>query len=451
MKILLSLMLAGLSLVARADVVDDYLQAQMARNHIPGMAVAVVRAGRIEKLQTYGMANLEWQQAVTPDTAFQLASTTKPLTGLLVMRLVQAGKLDLQASVRRYLPQLPEAWQAVTIRHLADHSSGVPDHLQAASVQAYTEAAVKKGLDHAPGARADYGIGGYMVLRQIIEQVTGKDFAVALREWVLAPLDMQDSAFDGALVEDGMLRSRQVRRRATVYEWDGADQANFVFPFGRTGIAAGGLFSSIRDLSKMAQALDGDAFLPAALKQAMWTPAQLGDGRNNSFAVGWALARLDGRPTVGHSGGPALSDFLHLPQERLSVIVLTNAQKMYPYLAQGVARRLLPPATVERKALPDTRPEVTARVRQIIEKGMRGEVQEDAFAADARKNFVPPMRNFLFPLLQALDPIEEFMLIEERPNGPNLTRLYAARHGKDWITWDFGIDPDGHVLGFGPR
>ena len=423
----------------------------MARNHIPGLAVAVVREGRIEKLQTYGHANLEWQQAVTPDTAFQLASTTKPLTGMLVMRLVQAGKLKLDDSVRRTLPGLPREWEAVTIRHLADHSSGVPDHLQAADAQAFTEAAARKGLEHAPGARAAYGIGGYMVLRRVIEQASGKDFAAALHEWVMAPLGLRDSTFDGAHIADGMLRSGQVRRRASVYEWNGKEYANLVFPFGTSGIAAGGLFSSIRDWSKVAQALDGDHFLGAGYKQDMWKPTTLADGRANGFAVGWAVGSLDGRPTVGHSGGPALSDVLHLPQQRLTVIVLINAQKMYPYLAPAIVRRLLPPTGFSRPAIDDTQPELTSRLRSLIETALRGKVQDEAFSEAARKQFVPAMRDFLMPLFRSLEPLQQFTLVEERADGSQRKRQYQARHGKDTVIWDFGIDADGKVLGFGPK
>ena len=78
----------------------------------------------------YGLANLEWQQRVTPDTAFQLASSTKPFTGMLLMRLQEAGRLSLDASIARYLSNTPEAWKAITVRHLADHSSGIPDNVK---------------------------------------------------------------------------------------------------------------------------------------------------------------------------------------------------------------------------------------------------------------------------------------------------------------------------------
>src|SRR5262245_24630848 len=92
---------------ASADSIDQYLQAQMAKQHIPGLAVVMVRDGRILKLRSYGLANLEWNIAATPDTAYQLASATKLLTATALMRLVEAGKLALDDPITQHLPEAP--------------------------------------------------------------------------------------------------------------------------------------------------------------------------------------------------------------------------------------------------------------------------------------------------------------------------------------------------------
>lgn len=81
-------------------------------------------------LRTYRTANLEWDQAVTADTAFQLASSTKPFTGLQLMHLVGAGRLGLDQPITAHLALAPPAWREVTLRHLADHSSGIPDDVR---------------------------------------------------------------------------------------------------------------------------------------------------------------------------------------------------------------------------------------------------------------------------------------------------------------------------------
>ncbi|HEY5800943.1 MAG TPA: serine hydrolase domain-containing protein, partial [Burkholderiaceae bacterium] len=272
----------------RADAIDDYVQAQMALNHIPGLAVAVVRDGKIEKLRGYGYANLEWQQPVTPDSAFQLASSTKPLTGLLLMRLAGLGKLDLDAPVKRYLPDAPASWDDVTVRHLADHTSGIPDNVAIdgnASVAQYVAAAAKLPLAHAPGAKGQYGIAGYIVLRAIIEQAAGKSYMDALNEHVIAPLNLRATAFDFATSGD-MRTARVIPQRASVYQWTGDSYQNFSFHYGQRAYPAGGIYSSATDLARLGLALDTDAYLSKAARDSMWKARTLANGEANGFGLG---------------------------------------------------------------------------------------------------------------------------------------------------------------------
>lgn len=343
--------IAGLALAciaaapAHADRVDDYIRKQMALNHVPGAAVAIVRDGRIAKLQTYGLANLEWQQRVTPDTAFQLASSTKPFTGMLLMRLQEAGRLSLDASIARYLSNTPEAWKAITVRHLADHSSGIPDNVKVkpdATLDDYVAAAAAMPLAHAPGTSSEYGIGGYTVLAKVIEAAAGMPYPQALRQYVTGPLGLRaDFEYSGG--EPNMRSTEVVPKRAGVYDWNDGRHRNFSFHFGPLGYDAGGLLASVSDLAKVAVALDKGSFLRKESMQAMWTPAQLGNGALNGFGIGWVVGEFNGRKTVGHSGGPALSDILRMPEERATFIVLTNGQKLYPYLAKGVSELFYPP------------------------------------------------------------------------------------------------------------
>src|SRR5262249_16586017 len=116
--------------VVRADQVDDYLKAQIEKNHIPGLSVVILRDGKTIKLTSYGAANLEWDQPVTPDTVFQLASSTKLFTGIALMLLVEEGKLALDDKIAKYLPEAPSAWQDINIRHLANHSAGIRDDVE---------------------------------------------------------------------------------------------------------------------------------------------------------------------------------------------------------------------------------------------------------------------------------------------------------------------------------
>src|SRR6185295_9129904 len=155
------LLFLSASPVLRADEVDDYLKAQMEKNHIPGLSVAIVRNGKITKLKGYGLANLEWNQPVTPNTAFQLASSTKPFTGTALMLLVDEGKLSLDDKVAKYVPVAPAEWQDITIRHLATHSSGIREDVElakGATIEDYVKTVAKLPLSYRPGERSGYGI-----------------------------------------------------------------------------------------------------------------------------------------------------------------------------------------------------------------------------------------------------------------------------------------------------
>jgi CubicO group peptidase (beta-lactamase class C family) len=441
--------------VANADAVDDYVRAQMALNHIPGLAVAVVKEGRVVKMQAYGMANLEWQQPVDVDTAFQLASSTKPLTGILLMRLVEQGQLSLDESITHYLPDAPATWRPITLRHLAGHASGIPDDIDVpagASLAEYVRAAGQRALVHPPGARADYGIAGYIVLRHIIERVGGGDFKQLLRLHVLDPLAMSSTAFDGASVQGDIRTADLVPRRAGIYEWDQDRQRNFSFLFGERGYAAGGLLSSARDLSRLLVALDGVTLLKREFRDQMWQPMTLGDGRANSFAVGWAISDVDGRRGVGHSGGPALSDLLLLPEQRLGVVVLANAERMYPYLARGVAALYLPaPAPATGAGIADAKPKLTASFLKVLRDASGDAIDESHFAPAARPGFIAGMRDFLLPYFRSLPTADALHLLSEHDSDGRLRRTYRAQHGRQVVTWQVDFDADGLILGFGPK
>jgi CubicO group peptidase (beta-lactamase class C family) len=326
---------------AAADSIDHYLQAQMAKEHIPGLAIAMVRNGRILKLKSYGLANLEWDIAATTDTAYQLASATKLLTATALMRVVEAGKIALDDPITRYLPEAPSAWGAITIRHLTTHTSGLKDLLALPKLPGSLDEAIQTAfhlpLQHPPGETTVYASSDYCVLMRLIERVTGKSFPTFMRDELFTPLGMTASGFDGA-VESGLIRkSELVRHRTSIYDWQGGAQKNQAFLFPNWTYPAGGLYSSAADLARWAAALDeGKLLKPETLRQ-MWTPARLNDGQTGPFGIGWIVAEHQGRKVVGHSGGPALADVVRFVDDRLTIAVLTNQQHLMPYLAMGVA------------------------------------------------------------------------------------------------------------------
>lgn len=448
-------MLLAVPATAFADRIDDYLKEQMRKNHIPGLAVAVVRDGKVLKIKGYGVANLEWQSPVATDTAFQIASSTKPLTGTALMLLVEEGKISLDDRVSKYLPDAPAAWQSITIRHLATHSSGISNNMPVnpqASIEEHVKASYTVPLDYTPGEKSAYGLADFVVLTYIIEKVSGQSYADFLRAKLLAPLGMRNTGFDFT-AESGPIRSANViKNRATVYRWENNDFRSYSFFYHVRGYSAGGIYSTIEDLAKFVAAFDEGKLLSEKTLAQMWSRDKLANGSLNGFGVGWVVDTYGGRRVVGHSGGPALADIQRFPDEKLSVVVIQNGQRVYPYMAKGVADFYLPPAPPsEVKPIADEHAELTAIVKKVIADGMQDKLDETLFTADAQKNFVPQYRNFGLPFFASLDAPQSFALVEHKPKETGVVRRYRGIYGKKGVTWTFEFDKDNKIVFFDPR
>ena len=344
-----SALLLATCVAGRADNLDPYITAQMAEQHITGLSMAVVRDGKIVKARGYGLANIELRVPATPDTLYQIASVTKQFTATGVMMLVEGDKVRLTDRIGTYLDGLPEAWQAVTIRQLLTHTSGIPDFTQTdgferMSRKDFTHSELLKLLagapmDFPPGTKWQYSNTGYFLLGMLIEKVSGQAYGDYLQERIFRPLGMTATR-----VND--LRA-VLPNRATGYEWkDGAFQnAEYTSP--TQPFAAGALVSTVTDFAKWDAALYTDRLLRRTSLQEMWTPVTLPGGGNAPYGFGWQVRRVNGHTNYAHSGGITgfSSDISRFPDDHLTVIVLANGKGHMEPLAQGIARRCLPGLT----------------------------------------------------------------------------------------------------------
>ena len=444
------------SALCAADPVDDFARAQMSRGHIPAMAIVVVRDGTIEKMAAYGIADLDWDAPASPRTAFQLASGTKAFTGTLLMKLVEQGKLGLDDPVSRHLPDAPDAWKAITVRHLAAHTSGLQRDPSGgkplASVDAAVAAAYALPLEYETGARSQYGLTDFVVLTKIMEKVSGLGFVELLRDQIVRPLGMEDTVFDDA-VDEGDRRSwLPVNHRATTYRWSGGTQRAYQFYYPKYTYSAGGLFSSAADIAKLLIALAPGRLLKPATLDAMWAPVPLNGGGQGEFAVGWGQGRYRGLRAVGHSGGPALSDLLYFPDQKLGVAVLTNQGALFPVLAELVADIYLPEsAGPQDPEVADTDPQVTERLRQVVSAMRDGTIREEDYAPEARERLIPTVRDFGLPLVHQLDPLSGFRLIGRKPEAERTEYTYRAVFGRHPMKWRFVLDKEGRIADLEPN
>ncbi|MCS6624656.1 beta-lactamase family protein [Roseibacterium beibuensis] len=447
---LTSAALAGASILwaggtALADPVDDLVRGYMEAAHIPGAAVAVIEDGRIVKLEGYGQANLEWEAPVTPDTPFQTASASKVFAGVVLMRLVEQGALSLDDPISAFFEGAPDSWRAITVRHLAGHTSGLAEvrgQPNTATTLEVAAEAMKLPLAYPTGTESRYGLTDFVVMTAIMETVSGLSYPDLVRREIVEPLDLTHTGFT-MMRETGPVRAAEIMPgRARVYGWRDGVQRDEEFIYPVHAYAAGGLYSSARDIATLMAALEGGRLLRPESFALLSSPAKLNDGRDGGFGVGWTFDRYHGLTTVGHTGGPALADVMHIPSEDLTVIALTNQRRFYPLLSHAIADLSLPPAPAA-PAIADARPELTAGLRAMLEEAVAGRVDPAAFTADAA-GLVGFYQDFGQAMLAAVGPLQAVELMNERPgDAGELRRRYRVRFERRTLEFVVRTDATG--------
>ncbi len=323
--VLLALLL-GVQAQAQVPLIETYLDDAFPASGAPGMAYAVVKDGAVQS-GARGEVLLGSGEAVTPDTPFLLGSISKSFTALAVMQIVEAGEVELDAPISRYLTEFGDGPAgAITIRQLLSHTSGYStlqgndrhlDRTGSADELAQSVArSAQAGPDHAPGTRYEYSNANYRMLGRVVEVVTGSDFATYVETNILQPLGMANS-----FVSDGQDHP-QMATGHTPWFW-----SKRAFEPGRThriNAPAGGIVASANDMALyLAMMMNGeDDILSAKGKAMMMRPAS---PVSPGYGFGWML--IAGGETAYHTGtSPGVETQASMaPGERLGVIALVNS------------------------------------------------------------------------------------------------------------------------------
>jgi CubicO group peptidase (beta-lactamase class C family) len=316
----------------------DRILDAMSRLHVPGVAVGLLYDGQ-EYTAGFGVTGVENPLPVTPNTLFQIGSTTKTVTGTIAMRLVEQGRLDLDAPVRTYLPDLRLADEAVaaqvTLRHLFTHTGGWPgDYFEDTGSGDDALARIVAQLHILPqqtplGALFAYNNAGYYIAGRVIEVVTGRPYEVAARELVLAPLDMSTSYFFPSEIMTHRFAVGHIER-------DGAPTVARPWPIARSANAVGGLASTAIDQLRYARFHLGDGTAPDGVRllsteslHVMQSPQGPGGNDIDAFGITWMLRDLAGTPIVRHGGSTLgqISAFQFVPAPTFAITILTNADR----------------------------------------------------------------------------------------------------------------------------
>jgi CubicO group peptidase (beta-lactamase class C family) len=471
MKLFLSLVVAfifsGASFatvrVAAVDRVDQYIQSEMADQHIPGLAVGVYRDGQIIKAKGYGLANVELKVLVKPETIFQSGSIGKQFAATAIMMLVEEGRMSLDDNLVKFFPDAPATWKNIKVRNLLSHTSGLEEYESEDKIKTgglinlredYSEDQLVKIVESLPlefqaGDKWDYRNTNYMLLGVIIHKVTGRFYGDFLQERIFQPLQMTSTR----VISDTDI----IPNRAAGYEIKNGILKNqaWVSPtFNST--ADGTLYFNVLDLAKWDRALYAETLLKKSSLEQMWTVARLNDGKANesNYGFAWRIDDANGRRIIEHSGSwQGFTSFIaRYVDDRLTVVVLTNLDSDHAAparIAHEVAG-LYDPKLAPLQPIEDTEPEVTQFFRGLMERAASGRADPQDFAPEVRASFFPDGVKAWEKHTKDLGPLKRVELLELKVEGPNRTYTYRGTFDYLKIVYCLTLNRDRKVVGFRP-
>lgn len=339
---------------------DGIVENWMAGTNTPGMALTVVKDGQIVYSKGFGVMQVGTGQPVTPQTLFHMASISKTFVATALMRLVEDGKLDLDARLVDILPYFTmadERYKKITIRQMMAHLSGIPDvpegepwwknwgfenpQVDDGALDRYVRSLGDMTLAQAPGEAHLYSDINFDILGDVVAQLSGETFESYIQKHILAPLGMDDAGF---------LMVNDPERLASPHEHDadGNPVVAPVYPYNRIHAPSAALLTSTEELAKWAQTalnrgeLNGTRILPAARFVEMWEQqAETGYGEwpvygspISGYGLGWYIGTVGNEPVVGHAGANLgfNSHLIVAPDKGIGITAATN----YSDLPNGV-------------------------------------------------------------------------------------------------------------------
>ena len=296
----------------------------------PGLAVLVARHGQIVYERNLGGADIEHGVPVTAATRFHIASVSKQFTAFSILLLAREGKVDLDADIHTYLPELADYGAKVTVSELIHHTSGVRDQWELLVLsgmhaedlitqkQILAMAVAQKGLNFAPGTQVVYSNMAYSLLAEIVTRVSGVSYRQFAHDHIFAPLGMNDT-----LVYDDA--SEMMANRAMSYRTDPKGVVHLA-RLNYSNYGATSVHTTTHDLMKWSQELLHPKVFPVDVVREAEAPGHLKDGRPITYAFGMYSADFAGHHAIAHAGADAgfRTNIASFPAEDASIVVFSS-------------------------------------------------------------------------------------------------------------------------------
>ena len=311
--------------IQKADsIINNYIQTDA-----PGMAIGIIRDGKIIYKKTYGLANLEDKTPVTDSTAFNIASVSKQFTAFVAMKAEQEGRLSFSDDIRIYLPELKHLPYSITIRQLANHTHGLPDFTGIKQLQGFRDEfrvtnteAVKtvlaiKSINFKPGDEYKYNNTGFMLLAEILHRIYKKDFSEILKEYIFEPLKMHHTYVIGDSEKIIPNKAESYKEKGSVFS---------KYPLGQMENGSSNIYTTLDDFCKWAVNFQKPVIGNRETYNKMQQNTLLNTGEKVEYGLGLQTGTYKGLDIVFHGGGTAgyRSYILHIPAYHLSIVLAGN-------------------------------------------------------------------------------------------------------------------------------
>ena len=314
----------------------DQLLAQYDFKNGPGLSLAVIKDGAVVYKKGFGIANLEYDIPITTSTVFQVASVSKQFTVFSILLLEQEGKLSIDDDIKKYLPEMPDYGYKITLRNLANHTSGIRDNTDLAYLIGTSEAdlfstedAVKlitsqKELNFIPGDEFQYCNSGYILLAEIVKRVSGQSFAEFTQARIFKPLKMKNSQF---------IDAPETIVKNIAYSYVKYENVYYKSILNHTFVGSTGLHSTIDDLSLWAVNFKNKTIGNDAIFNKMKERSRLNNGELIPYGLGIENQVYKGLDIVFHGGGIGRygSRILIIPEHNFSIVYLCNSRDFHPF------------------------------------------------------------------------------------------------------------------------
>jgi len=447
------LALAGCSTIPESvdNRVDAFVRSEMERQKVPGVAVVIVEKQGGVKVNGYGLANVEHNVPVGSATIFQSGSVGKQFTAVAVMLQVEDGKLALNDPVTKFFPGAPVAWQAITVRHLLTHTSGIPDYTDGSldyrrdySEDELAKFAFALKLEFPAGARWNYSNTGYVLLGIIVRKVSGRFYGDVLQERVFAPLGMKTAR---VISEEDIVPHRAAGYRLVKGELKNQE---WVAPALNT-TADGALYLTALDIVAWDAGIRAGAILKPESWAQVFQAVKLNSGRTYPYGFGWVIDDVGGKVRQHHNGSwqGFVASISRYAADDLTIAAMCNlAECRVDRFVDGIATLydpgLVPAALVPS---PDPEPQVSERLAVLLAAAASGRLAPADFAY-VRAGFFPEAAARYRERLQDLGPLTRLEFLERRQLGDDWIYRYRAIYGTKVFGVRLGLTPDRKVFAF---